>query len=106
VITRKVKDHLRTAQEELVYDLKAVGTTVTKQTIGNALRCIEVLKPCRARKVPLLKKAQVQAHLKFAKKHLMIQRRLGRKCGGQIRPNSSSLASTHLTENLLPSTRN
>ena len=53
------------AQEELVHDLKAVGTTVTKRTISNTLHH-EGLKSCCSRKVPLLKKA----HLMFAKKHL------------------------------------
>ncbi len=38
---------------------------VTKKTIGNTLRR-ERLKSCSARKVPLLKKAHVQARLKFA----------------------------------------
>ena len=52
-----------------VNDLKAVGTTVMKRTISNTLHC-EGLKSCCARKVPLLKKAHVQAHLKFAKEHL------------------------------------
>ncbi len=38
---------------------------ITKNAIGNTLRC-EGLKSCSARKVPLLKKAHVQARLKFA----------------------------------------
>ena len=50
-------------------NLKVVGTTVTKRTISNTLHR-EGLKSCCARKVPLLKKAHVQAHLKFAKEHL------------------------------------
>ena len=58
-----------TTQEELVNDLKAVGTTVTKRTISNTLYR-EGLKSCCMRKVPLLKKAHVQARLKFAKEHL------------------------------------
>ena len=44
-------------------------TTVTKRTISNTLYC-EGLKSCCARKVPLLKKAHVQAHLRFAKEHM------------------------------------
>ena len=66
---RKVRDQPSTTQEELVNDLKAIGTTVTKRTISITLHC-EGLKSCCARKVPLLKKAQVQAHLKFAKEPL------------------------------------
>ena len=66
---RKVRDQPSTTQEELVNDLKAVGTTVTKRTISNTLHC-EGLKSCCAHKVPLLKKAHVQACLKFAKEHL------------------------------------
>ncbi len=50
---------------DLVNDRKAVGTIVTKKTINNTLRH-EGLKSCSARKVPLLKKAHVQARLKFA----------------------------------------
>ena len=69
MIMRKVRDQPRTTQEELVNDLKAVGTTVTKQNIGNTLRR-NGLKSCSACKVPLLKKAHVQARLKFAKEHL------------------------------------
>ncbi|KAK3566526.1 hypothetical protein QTP86_034032 [Hemibagrus guttatus] len=45
------------------------GTTVTKKTIGNALRR-EGLKSCSARKVPLLRKAHLLACLKFANEHL------------------------------------
>ncbi|KAL0188071.1 hypothetical protein M9458_015170 [Cirrhinus mrigala] len=66
---RTVRNQPRSTREDLVNDLKAAGTIVTKKTIGNTL-CREGLKSCSARKVPLLKKAQVQACLKFANEHL------------------------------------
>ncbi len=65
MIMRTVRNQPRTTREDLVNDLKAAGTIVTKKTIGNTLRC-EGLKSCSGRKVPLLKKAHVQARLKFA----------------------------------------
>ncbi len=65
MIMRTVRNQPRTTREDLVNDLKAAGTIVTKKTIGNTLRT-EGLKSCSVRKVPLLKKAHVQAHLKFA----------------------------------------
>ena len=69
MMMRKVRDQPSTTQEELVNDLKAVGITVTKRTISNTLHR-EGLKSCCVRKVPLLKKAHIQAGLKFAKEHL------------------------------------
>ena len=69
VIIRNVQDNPRTTREELVNDLKAAGTTVTKKTIGNTLHR-NGLKYCRTRKVPLLKEAHVQGRLKFANEHL------------------------------------
>ncbi len=69
MIMRKVRDQPRTTREELVIDLKAVGTTVTKQNIGYTLRR-NGLKSCSTCKVPLFKKSHVQAHLKFANEHL------------------------------------
>ena len=55
MMMRKVRDQPSTTQEELVNDLKAVGTIVTKRTITNTLHR-EGLKSCCMRKVPLLKK--------------------------------------------------
>ncbi len=59
MIMKTVKNQPRTTWEDLVNDLKAAGTTVIKKTIGNTLLC-------STRKDPLLKKAHVQARLKFA----------------------------------------
>ncbi len=56
MIMRMVRNQPRTTREDLVNDLKAAGTIVTKKTIGSTLRR-EGLKSCSARKVPLLKKA-------------------------------------------------
>ncbi|KAL0174163.1 hypothetical protein M9458_030131, partial [Cirrhinus mrigala] len=64
MIMRTVRNQPRTTSEDLVNDLKAAGTIVTKKTIGNTLRH-DRLKSCSAHKVPLLKNAQVQACLKF-----------------------------------------
>ena len=69
MMMRKVRDQPSTTQEELVNDLKAVWTTVRKRTISNTLHC-EGLKSCCTRRFPLLKKAHLQARLKFAKEHL------------------------------------
>ena len=69
MMMRKVRDQPSTTQKELVNDLKAVGTTVTKRTISNTLHR-EWLKSCCVRKVPLLKKAHVQTRLKLAKEHV------------------------------------
>ena len=64
-IMRTVRNRPATTQRELVNDLKAAGTTVTRKTIGNTLRH-NGLTSCSARKVPLLKKAHVEARLKYA----------------------------------------
>lgn len=95
VIIRKVQNNPRTTQGELVNDLKAAGTTVTKKTIGNTLPR-NGLKYCRTRKVPLLKEAHVQGRLKFANEHLNDSKEDWETGCGQMRPKSSSLASTRL----------
>ncbi|KAK3537882.1 hypothetical protein QTP70_022155, partial [Hemibagrus guttatus] len=69
VIMRTVRNQPRTTQEDLVNDLKAAGTIVTKKTTGNTL-CREGLKSSSTHEVPLLTKAHVQALLMFDNKHL------------------------------------
>ncbi len=51
MIMRTVRDHPRTTREDLVNDIKAAGTIVTKKTIGNTLHH-EGLKSCSAHKGP------------------------------------------------------
>src|SRR4029434_2874383 len=87
VIIRKVQNNPRTIQGELVNDLKAAGTTVTKKTIGNTLRR-NGLKYCSTRKVPLLKEAHVQGRLKFANEHLNDSKEDWETGCGQMRPKS------------------
>ncbi len=58
MIMRTVRNQPRTTREDLLNDLKAAGTIVTKKTINTLRR--EGLKSCSTRKVPLLKKAHVQ----------------------------------------------
>ncbi len=77
--------------EDLVNDLEAAGTIVTKKTIGNTIRR-EGLKSCSAPKVPLLKKAHVQARLKFANDSEVNWVQVL----WSVRSKSSSLASTQL----------
>ncbi|KAL0191024.1 hypothetical protein M9458_013722, partial [Cirrhinus mrigala] len=62
MIMGTVRNQPRTTREDLVNDLKATGTIVTKKTIGNTVRR-EGLKSCSAHKVPLLKKACLNEHL-------------------------------------------
>ncbi|KAJ4928979.1 hypothetical protein JOQ06_004601, partial [Pogonophryne albipinna] len=69
MITRTVSKDPRTTRGDLVNDLQRAGTKVTKATISNTLRR-QGLKPCSARRVPLLKPVHVQARLKFAREHL------------------------------------
>ncbi len=64
MIMRTVRNQPRTTREDLVNDLKATGTIVTKKIIGNTLRR-EGLKSCSTNKVPRVKKAHLRARLKF-----------------------------------------
>ncbi len=69
MIMRTARNQPRTTREDLVNDLKAAGTIFTNKTIGDTL-CHEGQKSCSARMVPLLKKAHVQARLKFTNEYL------------------------------------
>ncbi len=64
IIMRTMRNQPRPTREDFVNDLKAAGTRVTKKTIGNTQ------KSRRTEQVLLLKKAHVQARLKFANEHL------------------------------------
>ena len=57
LMMRKVREQLRTLQQELVDDIKAAGTTITKITITNTLHQ-SGLKSCSARKIPQIKKEE------------------------------------------------
>src|SRR4029434_5439970 len=71
-------------------------TTIgAKKTIGNTLRR-NGLKYCSTRKVTLLKEAHVQGRLKFANEHFTDSKEDLETGCGQMRPKSSSLASTRL----------
>lgn len=89
IINRKVVDQPKARREGLVIDMKTAGTTLSKNTIGNTLRCNRQ-KTCSARMVPMFKKPHVQAHLKFAGEPIIHSE----KCCSQIKPKLSSLAST------------
>ena len=93
---RKVRKQPSTTQEELVNHMKAVGT-VTKRTISNTLYR-EGFKSCCARKVPLLKKAHVQAHLKFS---INSTRRVWRKRNSEYNPKNTIPTVKHGGGNLM-----
>jgi len=74
MIIRKVRDQPRNTWQDLVNDPKRAGTTISKQTTPSWIKILQ------HSKVPLLKPAHVQAHLKLT--IWMIQRRNGRRsCG-------------------------
>ena len=95
MIMRTVRNQPRTTREDLVNDLKAAGTMVTKKTIGNTLRC-EGLKSCNTHTVPCWRKHMYRPVWSLSMNIWMIQRRTRWKCYGKMRPKSSSLASTQL----------
>ena len=80
-------------RQELIDDLKATGTTVTKMNISNAL-LTSGLKSSSACKVSILKKAHVQAYQRFANKHLEDSEEGWEKVLCQIKLQLSFLAST------------
>ncbi len=92
MITRTVRNQPRTTREDLVNHLKAAGTIVTKKTIGNTLRR-EGLNHAAPARSPCSRKHMYRPVWSLP----MIQRRTGWKCCGQMRPKSSSLASTQLS---------
>ncbi len=94
MIMRTVRNQPRTTWEDLVNDLKAAGTIVTKK-IGNTLRR-EGLKSCSASKVPCSRKHMYRPIWSLPMNIWIIQSRTGWKCCGQMRPKSSYLASTQL----------
>ncbi len=65
MIMRTVRNQPRTTREDLVNDIKAAGTIVTKKNIGNTLRR-EGLKSCSAHKVPPAQESTCTGPLKFA----------------------------------------
>ncbi len=67
MIMRTVRNQPRTTLLDLVNDLKIAETIVTKKTISNTPWRTEILQYPQG---PLLKKAHVQACLKFANEHL------------------------------------
>ncbi len=56
VIMRTVRNQPRTTREDLVNDLKAAGTIVTKKTIGGYTLRRKGLKSCSTRKAPCSRK--------------------------------------------------
>ncbi len=93
MIMRTVRNQPRTIWEDLVNDLKAAGTIITKKTIGNTLRHEGLKVPVR---YPCSRKHMYRPVWSLPMNIWMIQRRTGWKCCGQMRPKSSSLASTQL----------
>ncbi len=89
MIPRTVRNQPRTTREDRFNDLKAAGTTVTKKTIGNTLRR-EGLKILQR---TAMSPAQESTRLKIA---MIQEENWVEKCCGQMRPKSSSLASTQL----------
>lgn len=68
-VVRIVSKNPHTTRNELVKELEAVGTKVSRHTVTNTLK-EHGLRSYRARKTPLLAKRHVTARLKFANDHL------------------------------------
>ena len=92
MMMRKVRDQTSTTEEELVNDLKAVGTTVTKRTISNTLH----RKWLKSARFLCWRRHMYRPIWSLPKNTWMIRWRLGRRWCGQMRPKYNYLASTWL----------
>ncbi len=92
MIMRTVRNQPRTTQEDLVNDLKAAGTIVTKKQLVTHY-AVKDWNPAVPARSPCSRKHMYRPVWSLP----MIQRRTGWKCCGQMRPKSSSLASTQIS---------
>ncbi len=86
MIMRTVRNQPRTTREDLVNDLKAAGTIVTKKQLVTHY-AVKDWNPAAPTRSPCSRKHMYRHVWSLP----MIQRRTGWKCCGQMRPKSSSL---------------